>query len=550
MAALCLLLLGMPCFLSATTYRLKRVSQVEAGSMYVFEQNRRVMTGSVDKSGAVQTTPTFSYTALEGTESYVWNLTASGAGYKMKASSGNFLANSSSTTMTTNSTGSVWAFNFQEDGTVLIQNTSYANRYLGYAGTATYQYKAYSADDLSYPHDISVYQLVEETESLKNPVLQFAKNVAPAVVGTSFTPPVLSKDDSFDGTVTYSSSNTSVATVDPSTGVVTLVAPGMAKIIASSAATANYQADETFYSLRVYDGDGTAEHPYSLRDVFSNTFDTTIPFYLSGYVVGSFVSPTKVSTTASDDETLAIADAAGETTLSQMKMVYLEGDRRSAYGLKSHPDMLGNRIVVRGKDYTYMANTAVGNVTSLSATRDVTISSACYATVGASYAMDYSGTDVRAYSAGVSGGKVELSLITDGIVPANQGTILYCATPGTYAVPVTTETGTCSNTGLGISDGSSATGSNLYVLASRSGTVGFYRWTSDSSLPKGRVYLDAAAGAPEYLAFSFGQTTDVERVTPAQPKVDEGTVYNLQGQRVERPVRGLYIMGGRKVLVK
>ena len=549
MAALCLLLLGTPCFLSATTYRLKRVSSVEDEKNYVFEQSGRVMTNSTT-SNFLQTVSDYGQNRLVCNEAYVWQLSEVSGGMRMKNVSGSsyyLVNNSSGLSFNSSSNATKWAFNFQPDGTVMIQDPSNSNRCLAYYTSTDFRYKSYNPAEITEPHNIAVYLLVEEAEN--DPVLSFNLSMKSASLGTPFTSPELSVATGFDGTVTYSSSNERVATVDPSTGVVTLVAPGMAKIIASSAATANYQADETFYSLRVYDGDGTAEHPYSIGSLYSGDATLAAGNYFTGYVVGSLKSSSAMATTSTSNDAIVIADAPDESAIHMVLPIDLSTSLESYYGLNSHPDMLGCRVIVSGSKTSLYGLTCM-DATSLSATRDVTISSACYATVGASYAMDYSGTDVRAYSAGVSGGKVELSLITDGIVPANQGTILYCATPGTYAVPVTTETGTCSDTGLGISDGSSATGSNLYVLASRSGTVGFYRWTSDSSLPKGRVYLDAAAGAPEYLAFSFGQTTDVERVTPAQPKVDEGTVYNLQGQRVERPVRGLYIMGGRKVLVK
>ena len=33
-------------------------------------------------------------------------------------------------------------------------------------------------------------------------------------------------------------------------------------------------------------------------------------------------------------------------------------------------------------------------------------------------------------------------------------------------------------------------------------------------------------------------------------KANDGVVYNLNGQRVAMPIKGLYIVGGRKVVVK
>ena len=61
-----------------------------------------------------------------------------------------------------------WAFNFQSDNTVMIQNTSNDNRFLGFGlsgGVVTTKYKAYSPGTInedSYLHAIKVFQLVDE----------------------------------------------------------------------------------------------------------------------------------------------------------------------------------------------------------------------------------------------------------------------------------------------------------------------------------------------------------------------------------------------------
>lgn len=68
-----------------------------------------------------------------------------------------------------------------------------------------------------------------------------------------------------DGTVTYDSNNTAVATVDKDTGEVTLVGAGTATITATAAATTNYKEGSTSYILTVdkalihFDGTPTAQ---------------------------------------------------------------------------------------------------------------------------------------------------------------------------------------------------------------------------------------------------------------------------------------------------
>lgn len=115
-----------------------------------------------------------------------------------------------------------------------------------------------------------------ETPSLSSRNLAFSAATATATVGEAFTAPVLSGVT--DG-VTYSSSNTAVATVDESTGAVTIVAAGTTTITASAPATAEYEAGTASYTLTVsaaypeQPGEGGGEKILKLTnaDIVSNT---------------------------------------------------------------------------------------------------------------------------------------------------------------------------------------------------------------------------------------------------------------------------------------
>jgi len=86
--------------------------------------------------------------------------------------------------------------------------------------------------------------------------LSFAKKSYNILKGSS-------EESSFEGqsvlgaktTVTYTSSNTSVATVDPSTGIVTLVAVGETTITATATATAEYESGSASYVITYTDRD-------------------------------------------------------------------------------------------------------------------------------------------------------------------------------------------------------------------------------------------------------------------------------------------------------
>ncbi len=93
-------------------------------------------------------------------------------------------------------------------------------------------------------------------------------------------------------------------------------------------------------------------------------------------------------------------------------------------------------------------------------------------------------------------------------------------------------------------------GSTVYVLANKSLGVGFYRWTGDD-LGAGRVYLPVGAtvaGAHEYCGFIEDGTTAILSIDDFKENV--GPFYDLQGRRVDNPTKGIYIVNGKKVIVK
>ena len=80
--------------------------------------------------------------------------------------------------------------------------------------------------------------------------------------------------------------------------------------------------------------------------------------------------------------------------------------------------------------------------------------------------------------------------------------------------------------------------------------VGFYPY-STASAPAGVVYLDAPISA-RALSIVFedeGETTSLREVRGLKADV-RGDFYNLNGQRVAQPTKGLYIVNGRKVVIK
>jgi len=163
------------------------------------------------------------------------------------------------------------------------------------------------------------------------------------------------------------------------------------------------------------------------------------------------------------------------------------------------------------------------------------------------YTVD--GTTKVYYASATADGKVTLTEIADG-VPANTPVILHQTSGTTITL---TETATSI----------SAPGSNLLQVSTASqnlGTVyrlgyksaygvGFYTYTTNSA-PAGIIYLSSVSTARDYLEFTFDdETTGVDDV---RSKMSDGRseYFNLAGQRVAQPTKGLYIVNGKKYVIK
>ena len=75
---------------------------------------------------------------------------------------------------------------------------------------------------------------------------------------------------------------------------------------------------------------------------------------------------------------------------------------------------------------------------------------------------------------------------------------------------------------------------------------------SEVTIAPFRAYftLDKTSGARNIINLNFGdETTEISQIKDGQFE-NENIVYNLRGQRVSNPAKGLYIMNGKKIIIK
>ncbi|MBR0037601.1 MAG: hypothetical protein IJP70_08165 [Bacteroidales bacterium] len=186
----------------------------------------------------------------------------------------------------------------------------------------------------------------------------------------------------------------------------------------------------------------------------------------------------------------------------------------------------------------------------------VTVSEAGFATYVSNYNLNFSATAIEAYAVTVT--KKGVATLTKlNQVPANTPVLLYAEGGKTEDIPVLASAEAVTDNDLVAGTGAAvATIDGEYtnmILNKVDGNVGFY-FAAGQTVAANRAYLhiattlapDAEAGAPMVIEFA-DEVTGIEAV---EAETSANGIYNLAGQRVAKAQKGLYIVNGKKVIVK
>ena len=183
-----------------------------------------------------------------------------------------------------------------------------------------------------------------------------------------------------------------------------------------------------------------------------------------------------------------------------------------------------------------------------------TITSAGWATYCSPYALnlaDASATLEDAYIVtGGNDGVLTLTSVKGGTVPANTGLLLK-GSEGTVTIPIvgSSTTNVDANKLKGVTENKEIAAGTGYVLMA-SPSLGFYKNTNAFTVGANTAYLPTGFdGATARGFYSFGDATGIG-ATLKNKGIENKEVYNLKGQRVAQPTKGLYIVSGKKIVVK
>lgn len=453
-------------------------------------------------------------------------------------------------------------------------------------------------DDIMLTGDYSATNLLDAE-------LAFSEATATVTLGQTFTAPTLSNPNGL--TVTYSSSNDAIATVDPQTGEVTPVGVGTATITASSEATDIFRAGSASYELTVESAVPTTSATFWSEDWTGAVAGQTPTDVNSAYTYVDGGSATKIYEQAlatGESPELLIAKGNGSLTYGAINIAGHTGTLTLTY--LANADRLTvtsategatvTKGATTGNVYTWtitvptttttlsltMANSQSSNVRvdSIRLTSEVpnlgagsfTITSAGYGTYyidqpfimpeGAQGAVI---TEVgQANSNGIAKATANWKYQAGSIVPACEALLLKGeAKDYAYVMTASTASATADNLlhGSTVAVTPTEPANGLFYMLSygkgeNANVLGFYFANAtgaafESKANRCWLALDNNTGsAVRGLVFDFND--DVTGINSVGTTVDGvNVVYDLQGRRVVAPKAGnIYIVNGKKVLVK
>ena len=164
---------------------------------------------------------------------------------------------------------------------------------------------------------------------------------------------------------------------------------------------------------------------------------------------------------------------------------------------------------------------------------------------------------VKAYAGTVSNGSVKLTEYANGVIPANTGVLLVSdnATSATFTLANNADVTAIDNDLKGVTAVTELTGvensDQVRIFSTKDGVAGFYKPNSNiTSLAANKAYV-MAPSTEGALALNFGgDVTAINSVSDNAAMSHNAVIYDLAGRRVSHAVKGVYVINGKKIIVK
>lgn len=210
------------------------------------------------------------------------------------------------------------------------------------------------------------------------------------------------------------------------------------------------------------------------------------------------------------------------------------------------------QIAIQGCVFTI---SSIELMTTDNSVMPITIGSTGWATFNdANCAYNFEGTGVTAYIVkGATGTAITKEAVTN---PAANTGLLITGAPGPYSIPVAASGTDYSSTnqmvgGSGTEITSSTGNGYNYVLAENTGGEAEFQKIESTSatIPVGKAYL-ALSSAPAGARIFSLDDTNTTAIKDVKVGAETNIYYDLQGRRILNPKHGLYIINGKKIILK
>ncbi len=231
------------------------------------------------------------------------------------------------------------------------------------------------------------------------------------------------------------------------------------------------------------------------------------------------------------------------------------------------PDRTLVSLVVNGVDVTaqvvdgqYVIQNVNSNVTveaTFKSTKEFITLTGEYATFSCPQDLDFTGSDLRAYIASgynKATNQVLLTRVKD--VPAGTGVFLVGQPGETYKIPYSTTSSIYMNffvANLQKSTVSATTGNfSNYTFGEQAGDPGFYPVSGSTTLLAQTAYLQLPTNfvAPGVKVSVIFEEDIIDGIEDFRISNEDAEIYDLAGRRLHKAQKGIYIINGKKTLVK
>lgn len=387
-------------------------------------------------------------------------------------------------------------------------------------------------------------------------------------VGDAFAAPTATLTPAVEGAkITYSSDKPEVATVDASTGAVTLgTTEGTAVITASYAGNDKYEASTASYTINLTKPFEVEDGVFDFTEPEAYGYKTPALGSATNLEVGNKIIARNVIITVKKNGSTPTRfwnNNSGKLDFRVYKNAVLNIAVPEGYVITDITALVENankKFGEVGKNSVDISFTTGIYFTKMVVTygkiKSVTPTTNGYATFACSYPVNYRENGLKAYTIKVDedNQKVAYTEFT-GVVPAGKA-VLVCGTEGQKyeLTPATEKADATFATNLEVSNGAvKSDGTNFYGFTTKDGVSGFVRVAKDVAVPLGKGYLQLTgntAAAPVFYSINIGGGTTGIGQVEVEKATENGAIYNLAGQRVDASYKGVVIKNGKKYVNK